>query len=249
MDYRMIKIVPLLILLIAGIEGYPQEQPDQAETHSFSAGADMVSRYYWRGQILADAPCIQPAASFTAGGLSLQLWGSYAFDDAYSVANEVNIIATYTFQLPTEMSLTIGLEDYYYPNAGLGFLNFRNHDDPLGPGAHMVAAALTFEGPAEFPISVTTNVNVYNDPGYNTYFEVSYPWEVEDANISVFAGVTPGSSKNYNYYFTDEFALVNIGVTVSREIKISESFSLPVSVTWGINPKLDQSHLVFGLTL
>jgi len=245
----MIKRILLLLLLLAGTEVFTQDQTQPDDENSFTVGSDFVSRYYWRGQILADAPCIQPSATFTMGGFSLGLWGSYAFDDAYSIANEVNFIAAYTFTIPLEMNITIGLEDYYYPNAGLGFLNFRNHDDPLGPGAHMVAASLAFEGPESFPISLTTNVNVYNDPGYNTYFEVAYPWEIGGTSVSIFAGVTPGSSKNFDYYFTDEFALVNAGVTLSRDIRITESFSLPVSVTLGINPKLDVSQLVFGITL
>lgn len=245
----MKKTLLILLILLGSSTVFAQDNQEQTDEKVFSAGADIVSRYYWRGQTLADAPCIQPNATVSLGGFSFQIWGSYAFDASYSIANEVNFIAEYAFDLPSDMTVTVGFEDYYYPNAGLGFLNFRNHDDPLGPGAHLVAAKVQFDGPESFPLSLYANLNLYNDPGNNSYFEVSYAWQIEETGISVFAGVTPGSNKNYNYYFTDEFALVHIGATVSREIKITESFSLPVSVTWGLNPKMDVSHLVFGVTL
>ena len=43
-------------------------------------GADVVSRYYWRGQALGDA-AIQPTLGLSWKGLSLTAWGSYGFVD------------------------------------------------------------------------------------------------------------------------------------------------------------------------
>jgi len=61
---------------------------------------------------------------------------------------------------------------------------------------------------------------------------------------------------NYNYfdYGSDttgdsDFGIVNLGISSSREIAITEKFSLPVSAALITNPEAKQIHLVFGVSL
>jgi hypothetical protein len=43
--------------------------------------------------------------------------------------------------------------------------------------------------------------------------------------------------------------VVNLGITVSKEIKISDSFSLPLTTSFIINPQAENVFLVLGISL
>lgn len=43
---------------------------------SVEAGADVMSRYVWRGQLITDDPVIQPSLTLGFGPVSLNVWGS-----------------------------------------------------------------------------------------------------------------------------------------------------------------------------
>ena len=58
---------------------------------------------------------------------------------------------------------------------------------------------------------------------------------------------TPGSENKF--YGTENFNVVNFGITASIEIKISEHFSLPIFGTYILNPNQDQGHFVFGISI
>jgi hypothetical protein len=106
--------------------------------------------------------------------------------------------------------------------------------------------------------------STFNDAGadsakqaYSTYIELGYT----KGAASFFFGFTPmaGYYNNYGYTAFDptiakrSFSIVNIGATLSRAIKVTNDFSLPVRATLVINPSAtysrnDYLHLVFGIT-
>ena len=92
-------------------------------------------------------------------------------------------------------------------------------------------------------------MNVYNDAGSNTYFQIDYPTSVAEVPLNFFVGASGGSEENPGYYGTETFNVINVGVKATKSVKISEDYSLPVSVTFLINPRAEISYLVFGLTL
>ena len=226
-----------------------------AQGISLDAGADIVSRYVWRGLLVNNAPNIQPSITLGAGGLSLGLWGSSSLtevnstDDGYAFSQEIDFWAGYSFELQNGMSISAVVTDYYYPSAGIEFSNFNNYDDPDGPGAHTVEAGLTIAGPETFPLSFSGFINVHNDAGNNTYFQVDYSTVVENINLAFMLGATGGSEDNPGYYGADGFEIINVGVTVSKEIKITNEFSLPVNASFVLNPNTDISYMVFGISL
>ncbi len=48
---------------------------------------------------------------------------------------------------------------------------------------------------------------------------------------------------------TGDFGIVNIGVTKSKEIKITDSFSLPISGAVIFNPDSEQLYILAGISL
>ena len=92
---------------------------------SFNLSNDVVSRYVWRGILQNPDPCVQPSATATWKGLSLNVWGNYATSDwgADREGNfsEVDYTASYTYtftDLPgvKSVALTGGAIWYEFPN-------------------------------------------------------------------------------------------------------------------------------------
>jgi len=226
-----------------------------SQSLSVDAGADIVSRYLWRGLDVNDAPNIQPSISMEAAGFSLGIWGSYSLtasnstDENYAFSQEIDFWAGYSLELENGMSLGVMLTDYYYPVAGIKFGNFNNYDNPEGPGAHTVEAGLSIAGPESFPLTFSGFMNIHNDAGNNTYFQLDYAISVSDVDLGFTVGAAGGSEENAAYYGAESFEIINLGINVSKEIKITDSFSLPVNAAFILNPNTEVSYLVFGISL
>ena len=90
-------------------------------------------------------------------------------------------------------------------------------------------------------------MNVYNDDDNTVYFELGYSTMVSEVGVDLFVGGTPGGYGGY--YGTTEFNLINIGITASKEIKITDDFSLPIFSSYVMNPNLEVGYLLFGVSL
>jgi uncharacterized protein (TIGR02001 family) len=201
-------------------------QEEKEVTSPFSVGTDFYSTYVWRG-VAFSGPSIQPYVDFTTGGLSIGSWGSYGFDGFM----ESDLYVSYGF----DFGLSLGLTDYYYP--GTPYFNYANDST----GAHGFEVNLGYEISG---LSVSANYMI-NEAGMagtvggDMYFELGYGFE----NLDIFAGAGDG------WHSSDgEFALVNVGVSTSKEIKFSDNFSLPVSGAAILNPDWEQFFIVIGFS-
>ena len=97
---KKIFFTAIMVVLGSGIFAQESESP-------WTAGADVVSAYVWRGLYLSNA-AVQPALSYSSGGFEIGGWGSASFDGAL----EADLFAAYTFGF----GLTLGLTDYYFPS-------------------------------------------------------------------------------------------------------------------------------------
>jgi uncharacterized protein (TIGR02001 family) len=233
----------LLFVCVCAVGAEAHDKPE------VSVNVDVVSRYIWRGLNPADAPSLQPSIVFGYRGCEVGTWGAYSLSNNITESDEIDFWLGYTHDLDGGTSLGLVLTDYYYPNAGPRFSNFNNYDDKDGPGAHTfeVGASLTLSD--AIPLTVSGYANVYNDEGHNAYFQLDYPLTVGEADLNFFVGATPGSNKNPDYYGTDAFKFLNVGVSATKEVKVSETFSLPVTGSFIVNPNLDMAYLVIGFSL
>ncbi|QQS36533.1 MAG: hypothetical protein IPM56_00855 [Ignavibacteriales bacterium] len=239
------KILFFIVLLLCSTSMFAQE----FETN---LNAELVSRYIWRGLNVNDAVNIQPALTFSAYGFSLGFWGSYSLSSDPSntksaLGQELDTWLGYTHCFNNGMSVTALITDYYFAIAGIKWGNFNDYDDPDGPGAHVIEAGLSVKGPECFPITLSGYLNFYNDAGNNIYFQADYPVEVQDVSLNFFVGGTTGSAENPFYYGSEKLNLINVGVKASKSVKITEEYSLPVSVSFIGNPNTETTYLVFGL--
>jgi hypothetical protein len=209
---------------------------------------DLYSRYIWRGLEIGNAPSAQPTLMISYSGFEFGAWGAYTLSNRAFEADEIDFWLSYTHALGKEgASITAIAKDYYFPNAGIEFSNFSD-SDAAEPGAHTLELGLSVSGPESFPLTLSGYVNVYNDTGSNTYFEVAYPFSVNNTNLDLFCGIAGGSRDNPDYYGTDKIAVINLGVSAVREIRISESFSIPLTVSLIVNPRADITHLIVGVS-
>jgi hypothetical protein len=208
-------------------------------------GADFVSRYIWRGLEINKSFNVQPSVGYTAGGFDVGFWGSYAISDVENtLQSEIDLYASYTIST-SGGDIAILFTDYYFPDG-----NIRLGDFDDGTGAHTIEVGLGYSGPESFPIAVSVYMNVYNDDGNNAYFEVGYPVSLpDDYSIDLFVGATPGSDKNPNYYGTEKFGFLNVGFTISKDIVLTDTFSIPGFIAFIMNPTTDKAHLAAGFTI
>jgi hypothetical protein len=84
-------------------------------------GADAVSQYVWRGQLLTDDPVFQPGATVSYKGLSLNAWGSFDMTDIHETSGqawhlqEVDYTLAYAYSPIAGLDLQAGAIVYTFP--------------------------------------------------------------------------------------------------------------------------------------
>jgi len=241
MEINMNKVFSKIIFMIAVIGAF-------CSSNIFAqpyGGADFVSRYVWRGLEINKSFNVQPSFGYGTGGLDIGFWGSYAISDVEnSLQSEIDLYASYTFAT-SGGDIAILFTDYYFPDG-----NVRLGDFDDGTGAHTIELGVGYTGPSSFPIALSVYMNVYNDAGNNAYIEVGYPVALpDDYSMDLFIGATPGSSENSAYYGTDKFGFLNVGFKASKDVTITDSFSIPAFIACIMNPTTDKAHLVAGFSI
>jgi len=227
----MKKYFTIVIVMLLSISSLAQ----------LKVGADIYSRYLWRGLDFGDAPAFQPSISYSSGGFTIGAWGSYAFPTTGTTYAENDLYASYSFATETSGSFTAILTDYYIPSYGIPFGYFK--PKTAYSAAHTIEGGISYAGPESLPISLALYANLSNDPDNSTYIQVGYPITISDATVSFAAGFVPSKS---TYYLVDKGNIINLSVTGSKTIAITDKFSIPINVSYISNPSQDKTYLVFG---
>ncbi|MFH1197747.1 MAG: TorF family putative porin [bacterium] len=235
------KMKTFLLVILSFISCFP------VYSQELSVGTDFVSRYIWRGADLGgNTPSLHPTVEFSIAGLTAGFWGAYSLSD-WRGLNEVDIYLNYSIELENSGSINFGVIDYMNPNSGVKLGNFNNYDDPEGSGAHYIELNLGFTGTESLPISFSLNYFVHNLVDNPIYFEFGYSTSVNDIGLDLFLGGTPGDDGEY--YGVADFSMIHFGFTASKEIKITEDFSLPLFGSIIINPASEDLFYVVGISL
>lgn len=211
------------------------------ETNSpVSVGTDLVSSYVWRG-VPQDpfsangSPNIQPYISVSLGNFTLGTWGSGSFT---GTVKEVDLYLSYAFG----DHLSVTLTDYNW--------NFtRNYFDYGKETDHAFEASIAYSDIASLPLSLSLNTffagadkRANGDQAYSTYVELGFACSDD---VLLFAGASVLESPLYG---TTGFGVTNVGVKVSKELTITDRFSLPLFGLLGFNPTSNGAFLVAGIS-
>ena len=253
MEMRMIRKICLTVLLLAVITLSWAQSATAENKASVTTGLDLYNRYVWRGTDFGNSPSLQPTLAVGYAGFELGAWGAYTMSNQASESDEIDLWLAYTLGLDNGMSITALITDYTFPNSGVRFFNFNDYDAMIDDtvsdaGAHTLELGASIAGPESFPITLSGFINVYNDGGNNTYFQVDYPFTVNETSLNFFVGAAGGSKDNPDYYGTDDFQVINVGIDASKEIKVTDDFSLPLSVSFIINPNAERHYLLVGMS-
>ncbi len=204
-------------------------------------GVDVYSRYIWRGLDFGNSSSVQPSVSFEYKNFSAGIWGAYSLDNSASPYSEADFWLSYSFNTSFG-NVSLIYTDYFFPDAGLKYFNYENK----GTGAHTLEAGIAYTGKESFPITISYYHNFYNDIDNSSYLELSYPFEFENTSLSIFAGA---SLSNSLLYATSKAELINTGFSMTKKIRITEEFVLPVKASYILNPALEASYFIVGFSL
>ncbi len=196
-------------------------------------GADVVSRYIFRGTDLGNAVSVQPSISYSRGSIEVGAWSSWAISS--NSANENDLYIRFSTG-PVSVAIT----DYYLPTQSF-------NDDPTagavvkddaffsygdGDGVHVLeaSASLSLE---DMPISLMVAFYFSGDPEDSLWLEATYDLgEIEETAVSITAGVGNGV-----YTSDTDPNLVSVGVNLSKG---------DYSASYILNPDRETTFLVFG---
>ncbi|WP_294631169.1 hypothetical protein [uncultured Bacteroides sp.] len=210
-----------------------------AQAQEVFVNADFVSSYIWRGIDSGNAS-VQPSLSLQWKGLTAYVWGSTEFRNQN---NEIDLSLEYEYK-----NLTLYANNCFIQTEDEPFKYFNYNPHTTG---HTFEIGAGYRLSEKFPLSVnwytTFGGNDYRENGkraWSSYCELSYPFSVKEVELSIEAGFTPWES-----FYSDKFNVVNIGLSATKEIKITSGFSLPVFGKLIANPYTEQAYFVFGITL
>ncbi|MCK9423110.1 MAG: hypothetical protein M0Q38_10970 [Bacteroidales bacterium] len=259
--YFVITATLLLITLNSFSQNSKKWQVD------FQIGADLMSRYIWRGLDLGGAgPSIQPTLKLNVGNsdhmFSVGAWGAYTFGPTSN--QEVDLIASYTFK----SLLTLMVTDYFFPGLYTGHRDqyFYYRQDSTG---HVFEGMIMFNGTANIPFTLMVATNFYgNDAGkmkqvndttlrddgiqYSTYIELGFKKRIKGFDFNAFVGGTvnnPDTDRDETgYYGNCKAGFTNIGIKVAKGIPVTEKYSIPIQVSLIANPMQNKFYMVFGMS-
>lgn len=235
--YLKYSITYLFIVLFAT---HIHTDPAQAQEVRVSPGVDLYSTYVWRG-VAYSGPSIQPSIELSSSSFAIGAWGSQGIDGSSTDESvgfqEVDLYASYSF----DFGLSLGVTDYYYP--GTPYFSYKSDPENGDFSSHAIElnGGYTIEN-----LTLAANYIVNESPGGagsaggDMYYQLGYAAGAAE----LFVGGGDG------WHSTDgDFKIVNVGVGAYKEIKISDTFSLPLSGAAILNPDTEQLYMVVGLSL
>ncbi len=187
-------------------------------------GADLMSRYVWRGTDFGGSPSIQPYIELNAGNFILGAWGAYTTNSPG--AQEADLYTGYTFGNVFSVTLT----DYFFPedNASDQYFDFENRH------SLEISGELTLD-----QFSLLAGKFFAGADDRSLYFEAGYDF----GGLRAFAGAGDEA-----YSSDGDFGLVNVGIETGKDIPITEQFTLPLSASLILNPESENLFMVVGVS-
>lgn len=210
-------------------------QTDTIPPISTSVSVDLFSHYIWRGQDYGHTPSIQPGLSATWKDFTVGFWGAYRI--AGSGDHETDFYIEKTIG-----PVTLSIWDYwsYCDTASNDYFNYSESTT-----SHLLEAQVLLSGGEKIPFNVLGSYLFYGvDPTKSMYFELQYLHSFGSYDTQVFAGFQAKGE-----YYAPKNAFVNVGCSVAKSIKVTKSWSLPLSLSLNVNPNIQKVYLVAGITL
>ena len=205
-------------------------------------GCDLVTNYVWRGLDLGDVS-LQPVLGVGYKGLSLTAWGNVGLSNS-SDTKEFDLTLAYTLG-----GLNIGVTDYWFdsgPDPENRYFKYDAHGTN-----HVFEANIGYDfGVASVQwytnFAGNDGLNKSGNRAYSSYAEASVPFKLATVDWKATAGVVSFATA---FYDTTGFAVTNLSLRAEKEIRVTDTFSIPVFGQVMANPCSQKAYLAFGFTL
>lgn len=210
---------------------------DKAEVN---LGADIVSRYIWRGSDCGSA-AVQPTLGVSYKGLSLAAWGSTGIVDSEDT-KEFDLTLSYSIS-----GLTFGITDYWFDDLGSKYFKYAAHET-----AHTFEAFIGYDFNI-FSVQWFTNfagrdgVTRHGHRAYSSYAEVNVPFKALACDWTGTVGCTPYGTTYYSN--AKRFAIINVALKATHTFEITDKFSPDVFASVIANPRSEAAYFVCGVSL
>ncbi len=197
----------------------------------------LQSRHFWRGEQMGNTIAIEPSVTFLSGRFSFNVWAAVTTNNSYS---EIDLIPSWQFN---EFAIT--LLDYYNPvpeenNQFLKFQkNISQHSLELSIDNYSVQKRRFKWMLGTFLLGDRNEEN--DKPFYSTYIELKYPFGLLGIETEPFVGISP-----FRGYYADNFAVINTGISFSKEINFKLPFTIPLSLSLISNPHAKKGFVIFA---
>lgn len=226
-----------LLCLLAMIAPMMMSAQDEVET---TIGADIVSQYIWRGQELGDVS-LQPTLGIAYKGLSLTAWGSVGLSNKDNT-KEFDLTAAYATG-----GFHIGVTDYWFNTPNEHYFAYSAHET-----SHVFEANVGYNfGIASLDwytnFAGNDGVNKNGKRAYSSYFEANVPFKLASCEWTATIGAVPYATSFYGD--ANGFAVTNIGIKATKDIKVNDHFSIPIFAGITANPSTEKTFFIFGVSL
>ncbi len=268
------KLLPIIVILVTvSLNAGAQE-----EDSPWSLGVDFASRYIWRGINLGgSSPSVQPYIEYGFGSedhsFAIGAWGAYSLSGTQT-GQEADLYLSYTVKDIFSLTLT----DYFFPDEtrdSYDYFNYNNDFKKIDNGdkdqtGHLFEAALSFNGTDKLPVSILFAINIwgadsrkYMDEGgalvpadgivMSKYIELGYSTSIKNTCIDLFVGMPldfpdTDNGEPAGFYGQTKAGITNLGISISKEIQLTDQISLPVYTSFITNPEAGNVFMVFGMS-
>ena len=155
--------------------------------------------------------------------------GSVGFKVTSLINGDADLYISYSLG-----DLSAGLTSYYYPGSNWTEVESQAYEVNLGYSLGSISLG------ANYILNEDETGEGAGHAGGDMYFELGYSGSAADIFIGAGDGWHSGKG---------DFGLVNIGVTKSKDIIITESFSIPLTGAVIYNPDSEQLYILAGISL
>jgi hypothetical protein len=191
----------------------------------------------------AGSVSLQPTLGIGYKGLSLSAWGSVGLTNPDDL-KEFDLTLAYTTG-----GFNIGITDYWFSAGAEPEGRYFKYD--ANATNHIFEATIGYDfgfASLQWYTNFAGNDGVNKDGkrAYSSYVEANVPFKLATVDWTATAGAVPYAT---DFYGTDGFAVTNLALKATKDIKVTDSFSIPIFGQVVANPCSQKAYLVLGFTL
>lgn len=246
-----IKYIPaLLVVFISSIKTACTQEPAKSE---FDVTLSIKNQHYWRGGPIGFSPLVTSQASFKVGGFEAGTWNGFGFDGVFKDVDTyisytksgftIALWDVYNFTDPSSGKADPATfpADYFDYNAKTTrhFIDLSvTYQLEKIPLKFFLATIIHGRDRALTPDDYTINSGNTMFSGtrsgknrYSTYFNTSYTFKTKKADFNIYSstGFALNNADGTTFYGPKQFGITEIGATVDKNIKITDTYAVAIS--------------------